>query len=486
MKQRIFGFLFVVILASCFNPHLASAAEPPTRDEVSQTLLRASKYFQEKVARHGGYGYYVDAGLKQRWGEGRFDNDTIIVQPPGTPSVGMAYLEAYRVQQAKEHYLGALAAAQALVAGQLESGGWTQVIHFAKPDPNQKVVQRLGKYRHPRKDQPVGSWNSSSLDDDQTQAALVFLLKFDRATSPTIPAIPAISDAVHYGLEQLCKAQFSNGGFPQVWTKPAPLALEGALPQQASYPDDWRTAKVKNYWDYPTLNDGLAGTVADVLITAHETYADEASIAALRKLGDFLILAQMPEPQPAWAQQYNDKMQPMWARKFEPPAITGSESQDALETLLKIARYTKDKRYLVPIPRAIEYLRKSELPDGKLARFYELKTNKPLYMNSKYELTYDDSDVPSHYGWKVPSRLDKIEKEYKSFDKPAETKPKKIDPAKVRQILNELDSEGRWVSTYKGEKLTGQSKFADGQKYLSSAVFAKNIEILSEYLRNAQ
>lgn len=480
MPQRLLT-LVLAVFACLLSARPGFAAESPSREEVTKALARAAKYFHENVARHGGYSYYVDVDLKQRWGEGRFDNDTIIVQPPGTPNVGMAYLQAYSNSRSPYLLEFAKSAGHALVAGQLESGGWTQVIHFAKPDPSQKVVQRLGNYRHPNKGQPVGDWNGSSLDDNQTQAALIFLMKLEFALRQSDPAI---HEAAVFGLAQLCKAQFANGGFPQVWTKPAPAALEGALPQQANYPDEnWRTAKVKNYWDFPTLNDGLAGTVCDVLLTAHETYSDEASIAALRKLGDFLLLAQMPEPQPAWCQQYNDRMQPMWARKFEPPAITGSESQDALETLLKIAQHTKDKRYLVPIPRAIAYLRKCELPDGKLARFYELKTNKPLYMDSKYQLTYDDSDVPSHYGWKVASRLDKIERAYKAFDEPAESKPKKLDPAKVRQILNDLDSEGRWVSTYHGEKLTGQPKFAEGQQYLSSAVFAMNIEVLSAYLK---
>ena len=31
---------------------------------------------------------------------------------------------------------------------------------------------------------------------------------------------------------------------------------------------------------------------------------------------------QMPDPQPGWAQQYDYDMRPMWARKFEPAAIT--------------------------------------------------------------------------------------------------------------------------------------------------------------------
>ena len=79
----------------------------------------------------------------------------------------------------------------------------------------------------------------------------------------------------------------------------------------------------------------------------------------------------MPDPQPAWAQQYNYDMHPIWARQFEPPAITGGESQDAIETLLKIYRATGDKKYLEPIPRALAYLKKvaaARRPAGPLLR----------------------------------------------------------------------------------------------------------------------
>ena len=50
----------------------------------------------------------------------------------------------------------------------------------------------------------------------------------------------------------------------------------------------------------------------------------------------FLLLAQLPEPQPGWAQQYNIEMEPEWARKFEPPAVTGGESQKVIATLLTL------------------------------------------------------------------------------------------------------------------------------------------------------
>jgi hypothetical protein len=103
----------------------------------------------------------------------------------------------------------------------------------------------------------------------------------------------------------LLKAQFPNGVFPQVWQK----AVEPKPVLKAKYPDyDWKTeGRVKNYWDYYTLNDGLAGSVSDVLIEAHQIYQDDKYRAALEKLGDFLLLAQMPDPQPGWCQQYSNR-----------------------------------------------------------------------------------------------------------------------------------------------------------------------------------
>jgi hypothetical protein len=70
-------------------------------------------------------------------------------------------------------------------------------------------------------------------------------------------------------------------------------------------------------------------------------------------------------------------------------------------------------QFLEPIPRAIEYLRRSRLPDGRLARFYELKTNKPLYLTrGDYQLTYSDANMPTHYSFKQSDRTGSIAREY--------------------------------------------------------------------------
>jgi len=229
--------------------------------------------------------------------------------------------------------------------------------------------------------------------------------------------------------------------------------------------------------------------VADVLITAHRIYHENRYLESLKRLGGFLILAQMPEPQPGWCQQYNYEMIPIWARKFEPPAISAWEAQDVMETLIEIAQYTGDKKYLAPLPRALEYYRKCLLPDGRVARYYEFGTNRPLYMNEKYELSYDDRNAPAHYGWKQNARFGEIEKEYISA-----LKGNKIshsvsvkDPGKnVHQVIMDLDQECWWISVYAGEGLVGQPKFLPGFRYISSEVISNNLNTLSEYINTVK
>ena len=163
----------------------------------------------------------------------------------------------------------------------------------------------------------------------------------------------------------------------------------------------------------------------------------------------------MPESQPIWAQQYSFELQPIWARKFEPPAITGGESQGVIDTLMYVYRATNDRKYLKAIPKALEYLKKSELPDGRLARFYELKTNRPLYFTKTYELTYDDSDVPTHYAFKISSRIDKLQAEFERLEKSSENASAnsasraskgRIDDNQIREIVDSLDDRGACVT----------------------------------------
>ncbi len=474
-RRPLTAALCIFGIALLAPPRGACRAEDDVVDQARAAMRRAATFYREQAASHGGYVYYYSPDLKRRWGEGVAEADQIWVQPPGTPTVGLAFLQAYAATGDRYYLEGATAAAEALVYGQLASGGWTNCVDF---NPRGK---RVAEYRNGR----GRGRNFSTLDDGISQGAIRLLMRVDQVLEQKNRAI---HEAVEFALDSLLKAQFPNGGFPQGWR----AAVEPHPSVRGNYPAyDWRTeGRIKNYWDLYTLNDGLAGTVSDTLIDAANIYGDANYKAALAKLGDFLLLAQMPDPQPAWAQQYNYQMQPVWARKFEPPAITGGESQDALQTLLKIYRVTGDKKYLAPFPSALRYLKASLLPDGQLARYYELQTNKPLYMRRRgdvYTLTHDDSDLPRHYGWKIESRLEAIEAQYNALAQSGPSAAAKPDVRKLereaRRIIDKLDAQGRWMSLATGERLVGQPKFAPNTPYIASELFSRNLETLSAYLQ---
>ncbi len=445
----------------------AAGAEPGLPEQAVAAMRKAAGFFHDKAALRGGYVYYYSPDLAQRRGEGRATPTQIWVQPPGTPSVGLAYLQAFAATGDVFYREAARAAASALIYGQLASGGWTHVVDF---DPASKsgAQYRNGKSR---------GKNYSTFDDGSSQTALRLLMQTDRALGF---AQRDIHEAAELARGAVLAAQFPSGGFPQGWTGP----VAAHPPVKASYPDyDWRTEnRIKDYWDLPTLNDGLCGQMARALAEGAEIYRDAQCRAALAKLGDFLLLAQMPEPQPAWAQQYDTKMRPVWARKFEPPAIASRESLDALDALIRIHRVTGDAKYLEPAPRALAYLKRSLLPDGQLSRYYELKTNQPLYMTRDYRLTNDDTQLPQHYGWKDESRIAEVEAAFLAAKNKTPLTEPPADDAAIRKIIADLDAEGRWISIYKDQRLIGQPKFKPGETFIASEVFAKNLETLSGYV----
>ena len=179
------------------------------REEVLHNMKKSAAYYRGKVASHGGYVYYYSTDLKERWGEGKAGTGTIFVQPPGTPTVGMAYLKAYAATS-DPFYLDAVReTAEALVHGQLQSGGWTQVIHFAKPEKG-----RMGWYRKNR----AGSWNFSSLDDDQTQAAL---RSSSARTRPSTSSTPTFTRPSAMGWTRCSRPNFPTAAFLRAGRSPS-------------------------------------------------------------------------------------------------------------------------------------------------------------------------------------------------------------------------------------------------------------------------
>jgi PelA/Pel-15E family pectate lyase len=451
--------------------------EESLTEQVRAAMVRAVTVFQRQAGYRGGYVYEVSLDGSRRRGEGEATATEIWVQPPGTPAVAEAFLDAYDANPNPVFLEAARAAGEALLFGQLESGGWADRVDF---DPKGK---NAGRYREGRG--KAKGRNYSTLDDDKTQSALRFLIRLDQRLKGSDPRV---REAVLYALNGLLSAQFANGGFPQGWQQP----VEPGEVVRATFPaTEWRTVeRQKNYWDYETLNDGLAGTVVETLQQAWEAFGEQRFREAQLNFGDFLIRAQLPEPQPAWAQQYNHQLQPIWARKFEPPAAAGAESQDVIRTLLRLFELTGEKRFLEPIPAALAWLQRVRLPDGKLARFYELQTNRPIYfVRETYEPTYDDSRLPTHYSFKGSCHVEQLEQEYKLLSSGGR-RQQKLRSLKTLQkdaeaILKQQDAQGRWVTDEDGKPVTKTNGEQQSELLLESRVFAKNLSRLAEYLQAA-
>lgn len=470
--------VWLLVTSACGT---ASAAEPDPRvqEAASRALRRAVQYFTEHVASHGGYLWRYSVDLKLREGEGKAGPETVWVQPPGTPSVGMAYLDAYEATSDRFYLDAARAVGDCLVRGQLRSGGWDYRIEF---DP--KARERYNYRVDPPRPK---AGNTTTLDDNTTQSAVQFLMRLDKTLGFRDQRI---HEAVEYALQSLIGAQYPNGAWPQRFREPPDPKEFPVL--RASYPAQWsRTHPGEKYYAFYTFNDNAIADTIDVMLQAYWTYRKAEYRESARRAGQFILLAQMPDPQPAWAQQYDRQMHPAWARRFEPPAITGGESQGVLQVLLKLYRETGDEQFLEPVPRALEYLRRSQLPDGRLARFYELKTNRPLYFTRDYRLTYDDSDVPTHYAFKVDSRLDRIQQEYDRLRQlPKEQLARPPQPERPRwsrsleslakRAAESLDEQGRWVER---GTLRSHGKTTD---ILDTRTFIRNVQLLSRYLAATQ
>lgn len=462
------------------------ADDGPTKESAADALHRAVEFFRTEASAHGGYLWRYSADLERREGEGKASASTAWVQPPGTPTAGFALLDVYELAGGPYYLDAARETAHALVLGQLRSGGWNYRIEF---DPEKRA-----KYAY--RAEPAGggtAFNITTLDDNTTQAALRFLMRIDKTLEFKDEKI---HETAQYALNHLLEAQYPNGAWPQRFNKPPDPKRYPV--KKAAYPERWsRTHQRRIYEHDYTFNDNAISDMIDTMFDAAEVYNDERCRAAAEKAGDFILLAQMPEPQPAWAQQYDENMCPSWARKFEPPAVTGGESQGVMRTLIDLYRRTGKTKYLDPLPRALEYFKGSRLPDGRLARFYELKTNNPLYFTKDYKLTYDNSDMPTHYAFIVGSRLDGIEAEYKRVKeappgtfpanagrqlgrkKPAMTGELK---AKTAAIIAALDARGAWVES---GRLRYQGEGDTTTKIITTTTFANNIRTLAHFLAAA-
>jgi hypothetical protein len=159
-----------------------------------------------------------------------------------------------------------------------------------------------------------------------------------------------------------------------------------------------------------------------------------------------------------------------------------------LRLLTVLYRETGDRRYLDAIQPALNWLKRSVLPpvaepseirrrtgEPAIARFHELRTNRPLYITKGtqvqakglgsaridgYELSYTDESVITHYAVVTSAKaIPAIEKEFHAVSASREPRPEKLhglspwagdrraskpSADRARLLLSALDARGAW------------------------------------------
>lgn len=239
------------------------------------------------------------------------------------------------------------------------------------------------------------------------------------------------------GLDFILSAQYTNGGWPQYFP------LENNYSNCVTYNDDVMTGILsvfKNIIDNKPEYSFLNSVKRKKIKTAFDK-GIHCVIATQINNNDTLT---------AWCQQYDPStLAPAWARKFEPPSICNRESavlvlflmtikdpsKELINTIQQAVKWFDNSKILytkiktIAAPTVIYKVRKSStdkmvVTDSAAppiwARYYELKTYKPLFCNRDGKVVYSLAEVERErrdgYGWYVYDPQ-KVLNEYPAWQK---------------------------------------------------------------------
>ena len=377
------------MLAILAGAPAAPRAQAPDRARILETMKRATTFMTDKVSTQGGYVWAYLPDLSRRWGELEARDTQIWIQPPGTPTMGHLFLDAYHATGDDYYYQAAEKVAGALIWGQHPAGGWNYMVDFGGDrsladwyDTIGKNAWRMEEFQH--------YWGNATFDDGGTAEASKFLLRmYVEKRDPKYK--PALDRAIAFVLD----SQYPIGAWPQRYPLQAEFSHHGK-------PD---------YTSYLTFNDDVAGENIDFLIKSYQALGDRRLLDAITRGMHAFIVTQQGPPQPGWALQYTPDLKPVGARTYEPDALVTHTSSRNIELLIDFYRLTGDTKFLARVPEAIDWLDRLTLPAGVAPRgrshptFIEIGSNKPLYVhregsnvvNGRYFADYSASNTIAHY-----------------------------------------------------------------------------------------
>jgi len=401
-RRHLLGSAAVAALALHAGPALAAA---PGRDEILQTMRRATRFMTDKVAHRGGYVWSYLPDMSRRWGEMEAKPTMIWIQDPGTAAMGHLFLDAYHATGEELYYKAAEEVAGALTWGQHPSGGWNYHIDFGGEASVRDWYETIG-WRGRRLEEFRHYYGNATFDDAGTVESGKLLLRlYMERQDPKYR--PPLDRAIQFVLD----AQYPIGGWPQRF----PINREysnGGLPDY--------TANI-------TFNDEVNANNVAFLMMVYQALGERRVLDPLRRGMGVVVLAQQGQPQPGWALQYTPELQPAGARTSEPPSLATHTTFAAIEQLMQFYRWTGETKYLARIPEAIAWLDKLELPAARQLNgfthptFIELGTDRALYLkgsgswtgDTRNEVVYEPRDGVS---W-VNRKLDvaRLKNEYRTL-----------------------------------------------------------------------
>lgn len=296
-----------------------------------------------------------------------------------------------------------------IVAYQTVHGGWPKNTDMTKPPSaeflaSQKVDQR-----------------AATIDNGGTTTQLAYLAQVLTARDDA-----TLRAAFDRGFDYLIQSQYESGGWPQFY----PL--------------------VKGYYTHITYNDNAMSNVLTLLRGVAEgrapyaftTPAQRTAAATAVDKGIACILRTQVKQDgklTVWCAQHDEKtFAPAPARNFEPVSLSGQESVGLTRLLMQVPQPTPE--IIAAVEGAIAWfqanqvrgLRLDESPgtDGKpdrravadpaakplWARFYELDTNRPIYLGRDKVIRSDYNEIERErrvgYAYLGTWPVNLLEKEY--------------------------------------------------------------------------
>lgn len=300
----------------------------------------------QKYKVHGGYlsiydvisGEGFDLGLQDKVVDG-----DIKIAYNGTTDVLVRYLEYYKRNGGEELLAEIIDITDVILSTQNSYGGWG---YWGMMKPNSS--KRRGMATESIK-------MLTSFDEGITPMVIDYLIDLHKTTGNK-----DYRKAIDRGISVILKSQNSDGGWPQY------------------YP-----ASEIEYGQYSSLNDATSNMCFRTLLKYREEEGPMEVDSAIVRYNEFLLSRQSRFG--AWAQQYDHSGKPASARGNEPAALCSFCTGQALEDLigmhtLSITKQLR-KRNKLAMESAEVWLSRSKLSNSQWARYYDLDSNKPFFVD---------------------------------------------------------------------------------------------------------